>query len=305
MKEHIFARALLYALLICAIAPLVGCDEDVTAVLGTDVPYTLYGVLSPQLDSQWVRVFPVEERLEPAVDEHLDARFESVDLTNGEHHVWRDSLVMDAFNQRAHVFWAPFQAEFGHSYRIMVERSDGAESTVEVTIPNETELVVQQPVVTATRVLSPILVEGDVPRLLRVEVIYAVGYVPVDGAGLESAFVSLPYDGVQKKVSDGWLVEVNLEEDFTAVVDTIQRRIERPVDRNAGVMLNNITLQLIVASEDWNPPGGVFNAEVLVQPGTLNNVENGFGYVVAGYRQETTWLPPDDVIEASRFRSAR
>lgn len=70
-------------------------------------------------------------------------------------------------------------------------------------------------------------------------------------------------------------------------------------------MLNSLQLRLIVASEDWNPPGGIFDAEVLVDPGVLTNVENGFGYVVAGYRREVTWTPPDAVIEISRFQPGR
>lgn len=290
-------------LLVLAFLPLfalLGCEEDVIGVLGTDLPFSLYGVLSPQLDSQWVRVYPIEDRLEPSVDEDLDATFISRDVQTGEELIWSDSLVQDAFGQHAYVFWAPFRAEYGHTYQITVRNSAGDESTVETTVPPATELIVQTPV----RAATPVLVEGDAPRLLRVEVIYAVGYRRVRG-GLESDEVSISYAGLQQKVANGWIIPINLDVDFETVVDTVQRRIEAPIDRGTGMMLNSIRLRLIVASEDWNPPGGEFDADVLVDPGVLTNVENGFGYVVAGYRREITWTPPDAVIEVSRFQSGR
>ena len=295
-------QVLLWTAVIAAALPASGCTEDVTAVLGSDMPYTLYGVLSPQLDSQWVRVFPIEDRLEPASDERLDAVFTSRDLETGEEFVWRDSVIMDAFGQHAHAFWAPFRAEYGHTYRIVVRRSDGRESSVETTVPPETRVVVQPPEVRPTRVLAPVSIEGAAPRLLRIEVVYSVGYLPAGGAGLESDEVIVPYDARQQQVGAGWVVPINLSEDVDVVTDSLQRRIERPVDRAVGIMLNRITLRLIVAGEDWNPPGGVFDPEVLVQPGVLSNVQNGFGYVVSGYRHEITWTPSEETIAASGFR---
>ena len=297
-------QLLLWAAAIATVLPLWGCTEDVTAVLGTEMPYTLYGVLSPQLDSQWVRVFPIEDRLEPAGDERLDAVFTSLDLDTGEEFVWRDSLIMDAFGQHAHAFWAPFRAEYGHTYRIVVRRSDGLESSVETTIPPATEVVILPPESRPTRVIAPVLIEGDAPRLLRIDAIYSVGFLPAGGAGLQSDDVIVPYDGRQQRVDDGWVVPINLSEDVDAVTDSLQRRTDRPVDRGVGILLNRLTLRVIVAGEDWNPPGGVFDPEVLVQPGVLSNVENGFGYVVGGYRQEVRWTPPDEVVAASGFRVA-
>lgn len=295
-------RGLLVAVLLGMLS-LLGCKEDVVGVLGTDLPFTLYGVLSPQLDSQWVRVYPIEDRLEPAADAELDAVFRSLDVQTGEEHVWRDSVIQDAFGQFAHVFWAPFRAEFNHTYQIAVENSTGDVSTVQTTVPPPTELVIQTAEITFTRVSIPVLVDGDAPRLLRVEVIYAVGFLPVGTGGFESDEVSISYDGLQQRVAEGWIIPINLEADFETVVDSVQRRIDRPIDRGIGAMLNRITVRLIVASEEWNPPGGVFDAEVLVQPDALTNVENGFGYVFSGYRNEIMWTPPDSVIEASRFQT--
>ena len=48
-------------LAIAALACLLwGCEEDVVSVLGTGRAFTMYGVLNPEVDTQFVRVFPIE-----------------------------------------------------------------------------------------------------------------------------------------------------------------------------------------------------------------------------------------------------
>lgn len=295
------------ALTVCSVLScwiLVGCEEDVVTVLGTDRAYSLYGVLSPQLDSQWVRVFPVENRLEPEAHKELDAEFVSTDLQTGEEHRWRDSVIIDAFGQRAHVFWAPFVAAYDREYRLRVRRSDGAETSVTVEIPPQTDMVLQEANVTSTSVVMPVLIEGGAPRLLQVEVVYGVGYRPAGLANPASDEVVVPYPERANATAGGWVVPVNLDEDYHAVRDSLERRIERPVDRDFGILLNLVSLRLIVANDEWNPPDGIFDADVLVQPGTLSNVMNGFGFVGGGYRQELEWTPPGDVSRAAGFRAS-
>ncbi len=285
------------------ILALTGCEEDVTAVLGTDQPFTLYGVVSPQLDSQWVRVFPVEGVLEPESGETLDARFVSTDLQSGDEHVWRDSVILDALDQRAHVFWAPFRAEYGHTYRLSVSRSNGDASVVEVAVPRQTEVVIREPQISATSAVLPVVIEGEAPRLLRIEIVYTVSYVPAGAQRPDADAVSISYDGVQERTPEGWIIAINPYRDFDEVEQTITERIDHPVDRGAGLTLLNLTLKLVVGNEEWDPPEGSFDPERLVQPETMTNVENGFGFVGAGYRLEESWLPEPHVIEAAGFRA--
>ncbi len=281
-----------------------GCEEDVTAVLATDRPFSLYGVLSPQLDSQWVRVFPIENLLEPDTGQRLDADFTSTDLQTGNEAVWRDSVIVDAFGQLAHVFWAPFAAEYGHTYRLDVSRADGDASTVTVTVPPRTEVVIQEPAISVAAVRIPVLVEGVVPRLLRAEVTYSVGYLPAGSVNPTSGSVTVTYSDEPYASAEGWIVPIDLQDDFDAVSDTLVQRIQQPIDRSFGVILNLVTLRLIVANEEWNPPSGTFDSNVLVQPGTLSNVSNGFGFVGAGYRHEVSWIPESEAIRAAGFRGS-
>lgn len=57
-----------------------------------------------------------------------------------------------------------------------------------------------------------------------------------------------------------------------------------------------------VASEDGRLPGGVFDPEILIESGTLSNVEHGFGFVRGAYPTSLTWRPEEDAINRTAFR---
>ncbi len=291
------------ALAMMAFLGLSACEEDVVAVTGTGVPYSIYGVLSPQLDSQWVRVFPVEEILAPAAPEPLDAQVVSIDRMTGERYDWRDSVIIDFANQYAHVYYAPFQARFGHTYEIAVSRSDGAKSSVEVTVPSEAEILPQEPVIRLASVVQPVLVRGDVPGLVQVEVNYAIAYKVANETDIESDHIVIPYILRHEKTDGGWIVPIDLRQDFLEVVSNLADLVDIGIDQRVGVILLNVTLRFIAASEAWDPPGGVFDEEVLIQPNVMRNVRNGFGFVGAGYRLRKQWLPPVEAVEEAGFRS--
>ena len=62
---------------------LSGCEEDVVAVLNAEVPFSMYGVLNPLEDTQYVRVFPIEGTLVPEDPASLEARFTSTHQRTG------------------------------------------------------------------------------------------------------------------------------------------------------------------------------------------------------------------------------
>ena len=284
-----FARYLLVAGLLALLFS--ACEEDVVAVLGTDLPFSMYGVLTPQADTQWVRVFPIEGRLEPAPPGLLDARFTSTDLQTGERRVWNDSLIQEQNKQYAHVFWSPFLTPFDRAYRLEVERSDGAASRVEVVVPLLTELVMPERTEQAPALL-PVFVRGEAPNVIRVEVTYRYRFKTPLGNDDGEATVS--YEGKARRIEDGWVIELTPLSDLRSIQRLIEQSIS--VDPEIGLKLTRITLRLIVANAAWDPPGATFDPDVLVQPGTLSNVENGFGFVGAGYRLFGTWVPLDTII---------
>ena len=60
------------------VALTTGCEESVNPVLGTDRAFTLYGFFNPQADTQAVRIFAIEGRLELTRPEPPDAKVVSV-----------------------------------------------------------------------------------------------------------------------------------------------------------------------------------------------------------------------------------
>ncbi|RMF61665.1 MAG: hypothetical protein D6746_05255 [Bacteroidetes bacterium] len=268
-----------------------GCEEDVVAVLGTDRPFTLFGVLTPQSDTQWVRVFPIEDVLEPGRPGPLDARFRAIDLTDGLATTWRDSLIQEANGQYAHVFFAPFAAAFGHTYRLEVTRSDDARTEVVVTVPPASELVLPD-VSISTPPLFPIRLVGDVPNLIRIEVVYTFLVRTTREILRDKATFS--YQGQQRRTVEGWLIELNTARDTQRILSLLRETTQ--LDPRNLIKIIEIRIRFIAASAEWNPPGGVFDPEVLVQPGTMSNVQHGFGFVGAGYRLEARWSPLDTLL---------
>lgn len=281
---------------------LSACEEDVDPVIGTDLPFTLYGILTPQLDTQWVRVYPIEDVLVPTPNEKIDGIMTSVDQQTGRKVVWSDSLIRDRSGQFSHVFWAPFRADYGHTYAIEVVRSDNARTSVTTTVPDSSGLSIGA-IPQGQPVAVPISLPGGIPRMLNIEVEYHVRFgTSTDISTVEERFF-VDYNGFQVKQGDTWMVEINLTEDQRRIQQVL--RDMRLYSDAYGVALINMRIRLTAGNEEWNPPGGKFDPDILVQPGMMDNVENGFGFIGAGYVLEKDFLPPEEDLFRAGFKELR
>lgn len=301
-------RSFLLSLLLGGLLVLLytGCEEDVVAVLGEDRAFSMYGVLNPLADTQKVLVYPIENTLNAAPEFPLPATVTSTDLTTGAVRTWIDSLDPGpSGDEPAHLFWSPFRVEYGHRYRIEVTSTEtDARSSAELLVPPKSAFVPGEPL-TLTRVVQPVRVPGGVPRLMRLEaefwVLYAIGFTATGGPILEQRRHTIPYGDHQRRQGEDWIVSVDLSDAYITLRDLV--RADTRYQSSWGVGLGSITLRGIAANEAWNPPEGIFDADVLVQPGTLSNVENGFGFIGAGYRMEKEWVPVDSIVARSGFRA--
>jgi len=283
---------------------LVGCEEEVVGALNTEYPFSLWGVLNPLADTQFVRVFPVEATLAPGLPVPLDARFVSMDLATGEEHTWRDSLFVDSSGAVGHVFYAPFQVVWEHTYRIEVTKAGGRTSTAEVEIPVRANLTLREPN-TEGGVRLDGVVTGNPPRLFRSEVEFYVRYIvgftppPIQMPIYEYVRYALPFDDRLRRTGEGWAVSVDLDEAYFAVAFEVRK--DPDFVSSGGITLLLVTFRTVVANDAWAPPDGVFDPLVLIQPGTLENVENGFGFIAGGYRLSRSWTLPLDVVAQTNF----
>ncbi|MEP0548063.1 MAG: hypothetical protein ABJF88_14100 [Rhodothermales bacterium] len=260
-------RALIVLLL--ATMALAACDEAVEPTLGEERPFTLLGQLDAEADTQAVRVVPIAPTIDTLDPDAIDAAVTSTTLQSGEVRVWRDSLVQYADGSQGHVFFAPFRAGYEEAYRLDVTRSDGEAATVTVTVPPLTDV---DSLAREGAFSDPRYVVGvqDAPRLSGVQARYEfVGDVP--------RFQVVRHSELVERVPGGWRVAIPFVAD-------VQRLIAASELGEVG--LRSFEVSVFVSNEEWNvdAAGGAFDPEVLVQPGTLSNVENGFGFFGAGYR---------------------
>lgn len=290
-------------LLACLLALLLlGCEEDFNPFVGEERPFTLWGYMDAGADTQKVRVFTIEAG--PGLDRAgpIDAVVTSTDLDTGEQRPWHDAQVVFDNGSAGHVFWSAFRAQYGHRYRLEVARSDGAASRVEVVVPDPVE-VVFDPDFPGTAI--PLEILGDPPRLIKVEVEYDTWTVPSSNPwppgtlpGPSYNFpVAISYTDKLKVIEGGWQTQINMVEDVPGIKDVFEQNCLSSI----LITIQSVRLRLLVATEDWDPPGGTFDPEVLAEPGTFSNVENGFGFFGGGFSVNERWVPPLSALRAAGF----
>jgi hypothetical protein len=298
-------RNLVVPLLFVVIAAT-GCREDVLMIVGTERPFSLYGVLNPAADTQYVHVFEVEATLTTGSSEPLDAHFTSRNLRTGETRVWSDSVSCNQKNVCIHVFWSPFRVLYGHEYRLQVEKADGRKSHVDVAVP-PMAIPAVGPTLYSGEIVLPLMLRQPIPRLNRVEVTFEARTVlGMDtSSGLFDFYdviIKMPYQDRSVRAGNEWMIQVSLTDAYSKVFDRLARVFHPSTLRHYGIELLLITVDVIAASEDWDPPGGVFETATLVHPEVMTNVKNGFGFVGAGYRIHYQWRPEAGDLEAAGFR---
>lgn len=280
-------------------AGLSGCNEDLVAREHYEAPFSIYGVLSPQLDTQSIRVYPVEDFLTLGSPSRLEADVFSIDVETDERATWRDSVVVDPKGQFGHIYWAPFRAAYGHRYRVeVIRRSDGARSSAEVRVPDQPEItMLEEENAGSVR----ILIHGDDFRALKPEAEYKVS----KPAGPVLTY-PVSYQGLEEKTNAGWQVNVKM------VVDAYD--INFLYNGDAGTLggscrldfvhLESFRFLVLIGDTAWDPPGGMFNPDLISNPNILRNVNNGFGFLGAGFRIEKKLFPSPDAVADACFIDA-
>ncbi len=282
-------RCSIVVCLLTASLAAASCSEEVVAVLGADTPYSLFGVLSPQLDRQVLRLYSIDGVLQPIPPTPIDAQVTSISRRDSRTRAWQDSIITEPDGMSAHVFASPFVAEFGETYEIMATRSDGVSTKVLVTIPPFSELVVPPKMETPPAVLD-VRVTGTPPNLIRVEAVYHYKFRGFSGTELDSTAIS--YDGQGTQQPTAFRIPVQVSRDTAFIRSLVKDRLR--TETEIKVVL--IRIKLIVANKEWSPPGGVFDPDILVEPGTMTNVMGGFGFVGAGFRLQQSWAPNDTLL---------
>lgn len=295
------------ALCLCLVA-LVSCETAVDPFVGGAHPYTLWGIVNAGSDTQFVRVFPVENR--PGIDRSggVDAAVTSTDLATGEERAWNRREVVYESGNVGQVFWSAFRPQHGRRYRIEVRRSDGVASTATVTVPPGIEISLDT---RSENPRIPVRLSGGAPHLFGAEMVYEATNVPPSfvfpvGTPIPPPVffpVAIPYEVVRSDNEEEWWITIDMGLD----VGRLRAAYEANcliTKGNPDIALRRVEFRVIAADEAWIPPGGVFDPDVLVEPDAFSNVENGYGFIGAGEVIRIRWTPVVSLRDRLGFRTA-
>ncbi|MDX1428825.1 MAG: hypothetical protein R3282_01005 [Rhodothermales bacterium] len=278
-----FARLAAY-MIVAAAGPgaLLGCEEGVDPFIESERYFSLFGTLDMNADTQWVRIVPIDRDILVEPGDTIDARVSMTDLVTSAQTVWTDSVFTFADGSRGHVFFAPVRVQPDHTYRLEVSRSDGSTSTAETTVPplpaasvGEVERVIFSN--GAVEITIPITWNGVERPPTEVQTWYRFGTT----ARSNFEDLRIDYPTADGSTDAGWQIVARLSSDRQTIVEQI-------IPEN--FLFLGMGMRIVVLDDQFVPPGGVFDPDVLSQPGALSNVDNGFGFVGSIGRFEVQWV---------------
>lgn len=285
-------RRLLSGCLVILCLGLVGCEDPFIDPFLPGKHYTVYGYLNAFDIDHFVRVVPVRRSPENIPDPdaphaEIDAVVTSTDLTSNVTTRWTHQLTRLDDGTYGHVFFGRFVVRQGRTYRLVIRRSDGVETTAETTVPNLPPPVAGPVRITPDSVTQKVFwPRGGTPE----EIILAYCAKPVGAFSCNDILID--YDRAGRKTDDGWELPVALGRDLLFV------RQQLGLPNSVTLELSNLELRFTSLDEKWTAPQGPFDPEVFAQPGALTNVENGFGFWGSVARSIHSWLPDEAALEA-------
>ena len=291
-----FAHLVVLAFLLLTVA---ACGEAFIDPFDNDERYyTIYGFIDEAKNfvpgtEHTVRVIPLTrfpERITSPTDDQafIDAVVTSMDVRTGESHRWEHSLEKLDDDTFAHIYRTSFFVRPGRTYRLEVRRSDGITATAETKVPapGGIEIDFGDPRVDPeSGAVTQDIMLSRTPSPWNIEVIYHIG----DPTCFRGSPQTLFYGRVGVPMGDdGWRFTINLTAD-------LDRLAQEDVLRPSINTLCAMSLRVSLLDGNWTPPEGIFDPEVLAQPGTLSNVENGYGFWGSIGLYQHDWVIGDEL----------
>ena len=270
--------------LISILAVFTGCDDAIFDPFeNQENYYTVYGYLDHLETNHAIRVIPVTRLPSRVTDPtsanaDLDATVKTIESGTGNEVIWRHSLEQLEDGSYGHIFRASFRVVAGRSYRLEITRSDGIMTHAETRVPrlDNPVLFERGPVVynTDSTDISQFIHIQEIASPWNIQAIYLWGGGPINRR------VYIPYERRGERTSDGgWDVTLDITTDIQMVMDDIKNsRDIGALDSSAGAALTAMGLQIRVLDANWDPPAGIFDPDLLIEPETVSNVVNGYGF---------------------------
>ncbi|MFO8100319.1 MAG: hypothetical protein R6T83_11955 [Salinibacter sp.] len=268
--------------LLCSAVLVVGCDTSVQAVVPSDDEhYSMFGVLNPAQDTQWIRVEPLPDPTSDGAPQDLDVTVTLRNQDTGQAWTLQDSLMEVFQDEFQHNFWTTAPITPSTSYRLSVRNDEGDSTWATTATPS-----VPPDILIESNLLLPCL-QTDAAnvfnvRLENVEEMAALQiryFQTFQGSNFTFDFDSYD-DAVQ--VQGGYTAEINYLEDLETTNRTRERRC----------LADSARVIASTGGPDWPAWARYNDATVaeIARPDSFTNVEGGHG-LVSGVYTDTAAVP--------------
>lgn len=276
--HYMSATTPLYLYVISLVVLLGGCTETVSPRINSGSPFTVYGYLDPSTDTQTIRVIPIADTIDEVKSLEIDATVRTINLQTNETVVWQQKRTVFSDSTEGIVFTANFTPLYTHSYRLEVSNADGEMTTAETVVPEFTEIEF----LSGENPFAPVfLIHSQNANLVQVSMSYLAVAMQPSISILGNVFlpVNVSYRGKEVAGADGLELQVDLRNDRNHVLSAMSNVcVTTPF-----ITIRSAEMRFFVGDDQWVPPGGVFDADTFIQPGTFSNITNGYGYFGSGY----------------------
>lgn len=280
-------RKMRVSFLVLALLILSSCGQDFQPLEANDQYFfSFYGLIDAGADTQWVRITPVREQVEMLTD-GSDLKVTLENLDTGQEHIMNDSLFIQGRNVLN--FWTKGSVEHNQTYRLKAELPGGETSEVTVTTPEEMPL--PRVVVFTIPGSSPeyyVFVDKQV-NLADIQVKYYVRLLaPNLNVERTFSFAYRNHAEITEEFPDHYTVQINPD----AELREIERQVLLPPDGEIEVVYR----QVYVATSylEWNEEIESLDDVTYSLPQTLQNVENGLGYVIG---IDSKYIPYEECLD--------
>lgn len=236
-----------------------GCDESLDPLLENDrYFFSVNGYLDVSADTQWVRVMPVRESINPPTDLPVPSvTLEHVE--SGETVAMNDSLFHYADGRVVLNYWTTMDILPENTYQLTVEGADGKTSYAETTLPEDYPL----PFFTQPEFGADILIVTGVEQLADIQVVY---HIQFDVSEVISR-ISYPH------------LQMSIQAQSSVYRIPIEAGDLRAQLTEAYCNFSVIERNVFVASGGPGWPDFVtLDRHTIAIPDYLSNIENGLGF---------------------------
>ena len=252
-----------------------GCDTSVEAIVPSEeYHYSMFGVLNPAQDTQWVRVEPLPEPTSGGAPRSLDATVTLRNQATGQSWTLRDSLMEVFRDEVQHNFWTTAPIRPDTPYRITIQNTEGDSTWATTTTP-----AVPPDILVESNIQIPCLqTDGANVFDVRLENVEEMAALQIryfqTFQGFNYTFDFDSYDDANQ-VEGGYSAEINYLSDLETTNRTRDRRC----------IVDSAKVIAATGGPDWPEWARYNDATVseIARPDSFTNVQGGHGMVSGVY----------------------